>query len=175
MTNQEKWKRLSAILDEAEAYGRAIGKLNFDMECCAPEEGMEQAGDDMALLGKHIHALTHSPEYAALVGELHADGEGLSFAQRKTVEHLWERYEKEKNLTEEFDHAWSVAANRAYGKWLTAKKASDFSGIPWRRWWISPARPLISGTRSPRPTTTPAWTTPRRAAARPRWTPSSAP
>ena len=75
MTNQEKWKRLSAILDEAEAYGRAIGKLNFDMECCAPEEGMEQAGDDMALLGKHIHALTHSPEYAALVGELHADGE----------------------------------------------------------------------------------------------------
>ena len=68
MTNQEKWKRLSAILDEAEAYGRAIGKLNFDMECCAPEEGMEQAGDDMALLGKHIHALTHSPEYAALGG-----------------------------------------------------------------------------------------------------------
>ena len=123
----EKWKRLSAILDEAEAYGRAIGKLNFDMECCAPEEGMEQAGDDMALLGKHIHALTHSPEYAALVGELHADGEGLSFPQRKTVEHLWERYEKGKNLTEEFDHAWSVAANRAYGKWLTAKKASDFS------------------------------------------------
>ena len=45
MTNQEKWKRLSAILDEAEAYGRAIGKLNFDMECCAPEEGMEQAGE----------------------------------------------------------------------------------------------------------------------------------
>ena len=127
MTNQEKWKRLSAILDEAEAYGRAIGKLNFDMECCAPEEGMEQAGADMALLGKHIHALTHSPEYAALVGELHADGEGLSFPQRKTVEHLWERYEKEKNLTEEFDHAWSVAANRAYGKWLAAKKASDFS------------------------------------------------
>ena len=127
MTNQEKWKRLSAILDEAEAYGRAIGKLSFDMECCAPEEGMEQAGDDMALLGKHIHALMHSPEYAALVGELHADGEGLSFPQRKTVEHLWERYEKEKNLTEEFDHAWSVAANRAYGKWLAAKRASDFS------------------------------------------------
>ena len=69
MTNQEKWKRLSAILDEAEAYGRAIGKLSFDMECCAPEEGMEQAGDDMALLGKHIHALMHSPEYAALVEE----------------------------------------------------------------------------------------------------------
>ena len=88
MTNQAKWTRLSAILDEAEAYGRAIGKLNFDMECCAPEEGMEQAGDDMALLGKHIHALMHSPEYAALVGELHADGQGLSLPQRKAVEHL---------------------------------------------------------------------------------------
>ena len=127
MTNQERWKKLSAILDELSVYGRAIGKLNFDMECCAPEEGMEQAGDDMALLGKHIHALTHSPDYVDLLEALHADSEGLSLPQRKTVEHLWERYGKEKNLTEDFDHAWSLARNQAYGKWLAAKKASDFS------------------------------------------------
>ena len=43
------------------------------------------------------------------------------------MEHLWERYGKEKNLTEDFDHAWSLARNQAYGKWLAAKKASDFS------------------------------------------------
>ena len=48
MTAQQNWKTLCRILDEAEAYGRAVGKLNFDLECTAPEEGMEQAGEDTA-------------------------------------------------------------------------------------------------------------------------------
>ena len=39
MTNQQKLKKLFARLDEIDAYGRSIGKLSFDMECCAPEEG----------------------------------------------------------------------------------------------------------------------------------------
>ena len=46
MTNQQKFSRLRKILDDASVYGRSIGKLNFDMQCCAPEEGMEQAGED---------------------------------------------------------------------------------------------------------------------------------
>ena len=37
MTAKENWKRLSKILDEADAYDRALGKLNFDLECTAPE------------------------------------------------------------------------------------------------------------------------------------------
>ena len=53
MTNTEKTERLYALLDEIEAYGRTLGKLNFDMQCCAPEDGMEQAGKDMALVGMH--------------------------------------------------------------------------------------------------------------------------
>ena len=54
MTNTEKTERLYALLDEIEAYGRTLGKLNFDMQCCAPEDGMEQAGKDMAIVGMHI-------------------------------------------------------------------------------------------------------------------------
>ena len=37
MTNRQKLKKLFARLDEIQAYGRAIGKMSFDMECCAPE------------------------------------------------------------------------------------------------------------------------------------------
>ena len=55
MTNQQKLKQLFTTLDKIEAYGRAIGKMSFDMECCAPEEGLDLAGEDMAILGKHIH------------------------------------------------------------------------------------------------------------------------
>ena len=49
-----RWKQLSAILDEVEVYGRAIGKVDFDMQCVAPPEGLEQAGEDEAVLGKRM-------------------------------------------------------------------------------------------------------------------------
>lgn len=44
MTNKQKFDRLRKLLDEADVYARAVGKLDFDMQCCAPKDGMEQAG-----------------------------------------------------------------------------------------------------------------------------------
>ena len=127
MTNQQKWRRLSRRLDEIAAYGRSIGKLQFDMECCAPEEGMAPAGEDMAILGKHIHKLTHAPGYEKLLEELHADSEGLSPVQKKAVEHLYDSYAREKNISAALSYEMDLAANNAYSAWLRAKKAADFS------------------------------------------------
>ena len=62
MTNTERLEKLFAHLDELEAYFRVVGKVSFDMECCAPPEGMEKAGEDMAILGKQIHSMMHDPE-----------------------------------------------------------------------------------------------------------------
>ena len=129
MTNQQKLAKLSQILTEVEAYGRAIGKMNFDMECCAPEEGLEQAGEDMAILGKHIHELTHSDEYQQLVCELNADSEGLAPLEKKLVERLYESYEKTKNLSAEFSYEMDMVFNKAYGAWLKAKKNNDFAAF----------------------------------------------
>lgn len=127
MTNQQKLKQLFTLLDEIQAYARCIGKVQFDMECCAPEEGMAQAGEDMAILGKQYHKMTHSRKYQRLICELHEDSEGLSPVQKKTVEHLYDSYKKTRNLSSEFSYEMDRVSNRAYGDWLTAKKANDFS------------------------------------------------
>ncbi len=127
MTNQEKLNALFAHLEEVEAYGRAIGKMSFDMECCAPPEGMEKAGEDMAILGKRVYAMTHDPEYVALLCALHEDGEGLTFVQRKAVEHLYERYAREKNISPELSFEMDMAASHSYSDWITAKQSADFS------------------------------------------------
>ena len=127
MTNQQKWKRLCARLDEMGAYRRSLGKLSFDMSCCAPEEGMEQAGKDMAALGRRLHQLSHAPGYEKLLCELHADSDGLSELQQKAVEHLHKRYARGKNISEALSYEMSLASSRAYADWLRAKKASDFS------------------------------------------------
>ena len=127
MTNQEKLQELFVRLEEIQAYERCLGKVQFDMECCAPEEGIEQAGEDMSILGKHLYTLTHAARFEQLVTELHADGEGLSPVQQKAVEHLYDDYAKVKNISAELNYEMDTVANRAYGDWLKAKKASDFS------------------------------------------------
>ena len=127
MTNRQKLKKLFARLDEIQAYGRAIGKLSFDMECCAPEEGIAQAGEDMAALGKQIHKLTHDKNFEKLVRELHEDSEGLTPVQKKAIEHLYEGWSKSKNIDAKLSYEMDLASNKAYGAWLSAKKNNDFS------------------------------------------------
>ena len=127
MSNQQKLKKLFARLDEIEAYYRSIGKLSFDMECCAPAEGIGPAGEDMAVLGKQIYKMTHDKRYEKLICELHADSEGLTPVQKKAVEHLYKGYARAKNISAELSYEMDVASNKAYGAWLSAKKANDFS------------------------------------------------
>ena len=127
MTNQQKLKKLFARLDEISAYGRSIGKLSFDMECCAPPEGLDRAGEDMAILGKQVYTLTHAPRYEELVCQLHDDGEGLTAVQKKAVEHLYDSYARSKNISAELSYEMDLATNRAYGDWLNAKSRNDFS------------------------------------------------
>ena len=127
MTNTERLEKLFARLDDIEAYARVLGKVSFDMECCAPPEGMEKAGEDMAILGKQLYAMTHDPEYTALVCRLHEDSEGLTVVQKKAVEHLYDSYAKEKNISPELNYEMDLAANKSYSAWLTAKQENDFS------------------------------------------------
>lgn len=127
MNTSEKLSEFFKILDEAEAYGRTVGKLSFDLECNAPKEGMDQAGKDMALVGTRIFELTHSEKYVSLLTELYNERESLTFVQKKAIERLYENYSKTKNFSKEFSYEYDLAANDAYTKWLDAKEKSDYS------------------------------------------------
>lgn len=127
MNNLEKMKRLNEIAEEVYAYSRSIEKLNFDLQCSCPADGMGQAGNDMAILGRHVFALLHSDETVRLICELNEDHEGLTALQQKFVEYMYDDYKKTKNFTPEFAYEKDCAVNEAYSKWLSAKKAGDFS------------------------------------------------
>lgn len=127
MTNNQKLKKFYGILEEFEAYARSIGKVRFDMECVAPEEGLEQAATDMSVLGKRCHSLLHSKTFVKLLCELHDNPEGLTDVQKATIRHFYDDYIKTKNQSADFAYRLSLAENKAYSKWLEAKKANDFS------------------------------------------------
>ena len=127
MNNEQRWKRLSERLDEIDAYRRSVARLQFDMECCAPPEGMTRAGDDMSLLGRRLYSLTHARGYRLLVEALHENGEGLTPVQQRTVEQLYRALQREKNIPARLAYETDRIRNRAYGAWYAAKKAGDFS------------------------------------------------
>jgi len=127
MTDKQKYAKLKKILDDVSVYGRSIGKLYFDQSCCAPTDGLEQAGEDIAILGKQIFKLTHSKTYIQLVKELHESSDGLTDIQKKLIEHLYEDYSKTKNLSAKFAFEKDCASAKAYGDWLAAKKGNDYS------------------------------------------------
>lgn len=129
MTNQQRLKQLFSILSEAETYVRAIGKVEFDLQCCAPEDGMTLAGDDMAVLGSRLHKITHSKKYQKLLCELHENGDGLSAVQKCLIDHLYDDYRKNKNISAKLAFERDQTAGRAYGEWLSAKKNSDFAAF----------------------------------------------
>lgn len=176
MTNQQKYKQLHKILDDAAVYARTIGKMDFDIQCCAPEEGLPQAGEDIAVLSQQYFKLTHSKKFERLVTELAAEHEGLTPVQQKVVEHLSDDWEKIKNIDAKLNYEMSLASSRAYAKWLEAKKESDFSIFR------DAFAALIGYTQKTidlrdekkRPITTPVWTILKRAAASSSSTPSLA-
>ena len=127
MTNRAKLKQLFQILDQAEAFIRTAGKLQFDQQCCAPEEGMERAGEDIALVENMVHKLTHSKKYARLLTELHDDPDGLTDLERHAVDRRYEDWCKTKNISADFAYQMDSAMARAYGAWLAAKKADDYA------------------------------------------------
>ena len=127
MTNQEKWTELKMLLEEIRAYERCVRRVDFDMRCCAPQEGVEQAGKEATVLYARIHQLTHAPRYQELIRELHADSDGLTQVQRRAIELLHAQYLREKNISEEFAKEIDLAISKSYSDWLIAKRESDFS------------------------------------------------
>lgn len=126
-TPKDNLNELFEILKEVHAYYRTLGKLSFDMECCAPKDGMEKAGEDMVIISNRVHALTHSEKYTALLCALHENSEGLTLAQKKTIEHLYDSFKKEEHISEELSYEANLVSGKAYSVWLDAKEKKDFS------------------------------------------------
>ena len=125
--NEKNRKELYARLDEMDVYNRTLGKLAFDQECCAPPDGLDQAGADMAVIDKALFGLTHDPRYVQLVTQLHQDSTGLTAVQKTMVDKHYEAIQKNAGLTPEFSYELSCAVNQAYGTWLKAKRDNSFA------------------------------------------------
>lgn len=125
---QVKLRELKAILQKARTYQHALAILNFDFETIAPKRGMEEEGNVINYFSNELFKLITSNRYKSLVIELYNNRENLEDPLDKVlIEKLYESYEKNKNITPEFDLKMSEIFNRSYRTWLEAKEKGDYN------------------------------------------------
>ena len=121
--------RLQTVYDtlkQAKIYDHASRVIQYDMETICPPEGIEEQGNMLAEFQTKAFTLLKDPAFIAAVESLAADPEGLDEYDQAMIRYLHEDNEKTKNITPEKNHEFSLVYNRAFAKWLEAKKAADF-------------------------------------------------
>ena len=123
----EKLNRLKEILTLLKKYGHAIGVISFDFETQVPKDGREEEGDVLDFLSNEYFKIFTSNEMKTLIPDLYNNKDQIEDPlDVKLIENLYESYEKEKNITPEFDLKRSNIYSRAYRVWLEAKEHQSY-------------------------------------------------
>lgn len=117
---------LKTALSEAEKYGHACHVLTFDMETICPEEAMEEQGEVTAFLEKKAFEIKKSPEFIRAEEYVFTHMNQLKGMDLELAKTLEREYLKKKNITPEFNHQLSVLKNKAFSKWMKARRAADY-------------------------------------------------
>ena len=108
-------------------YNHAIGIMYFDFETIVPSKAREEEADVLDYFSNELFKLSHNKEMDELVIDLYNHKEELDDElDKKLVEYLYESYEKNKNITPEFDLKMSNIFSRSYNTWLEAKEKKDY-------------------------------------------------
>jgi carboxypeptidase Taq len=124
----DKLNKIKETLALLRKYGHALGIVSFDFETIAPEDAREEEAEILDFFGNEAFKIKNSDEMKALIVELNAHKDQIEDPlDVKLIELLYEDYEKEKNITPEFDLQRSNIYSRAYNTWLKAKANNDYS------------------------------------------------
>ena len=124
----EKLNKIKEKLALMRKYGHALGVISFDFETIAPEDTREEEAEVLDFFSNELFKIRNSDEMKALIVELNANKDQIKDPlDVKLIEYLYEDYEKEKNITPEFDLKRSNIYSKAYNTWLKAKASKDYS------------------------------------------------
>jgi carboxypeptidase Taq len=104
-------------------YANAV--LQWDQETYLPPKGAWARGQQISTLSEISHYLFSEEELGNILKEL-LQREDLPVRERRNVELTHEDYVKNKKYTSEFVRALSDQINKAFHKWIEARKQNSF-------------------------------------------------
>ena len=128
MIMEAKLKRLKEILTLLKKYEHALGIMYFDFETIVPKDAREDEAEVLDFFSNEHFKIANSDEMNYLVQELYQNKDKISDPlDVSLIDKLYERFEKTKNITPEFDLKMSNIYSRSYNNWLKAKEAKDYN------------------------------------------------
>ena len=124
---EEKLKRVKDTLTTAKKYDHAANVLMYDQETICPPDGMEEQGEVMAFMCNQSYKLIKQPAFIEAAEYLYEHREELGEFDRVMAEQLHREYLKNRNITPELQHDFTLVFNHSFVKWSEARKASDYS------------------------------------------------
>ncbi len=113
-------------LREMELYREAAKLVEIDLDTVCPSDGMEEEAEMAAFLVKKEYLLRREAGYEEDVLSLHEKYDELSELEKVLSDTVYNRYLKEKNISPEKVHEFTLVENRAYMNWRRAYDESDF-------------------------------------------------
>ena len=125
---QEKLKRLKEILALLKKYEHALGIMYFDFETIVPKDAREEEAEILDFFSNEHFKISSSDEMKELTQYLYDNKDQIEDPlDVSLINKLYDKYQKIKNITPEFDLKMSNIFSRSYNTWLKAKEAKDYS------------------------------------------------
>ena len=125
---QEKLKRLKEILALLKKYEHALGIMYFDFETIVPNDAREEEAEILDFFSNEHFKISSSDEMKELTQYLYDNKDKIEDPlDVSLINKLYDKYQKIKNITPEFDLKMSNIFSRSYNTWLKAKEAKDYN------------------------------------------------
>ena len=125
---QEKLKRLKEILALLKKYEHALGIMYFDFETIVPKDAREEEAEILDFFSNEHFKISSSDEMKELTQYLYDNKDKIEDPlDVSLINKLYDKYQKIKNITPEFDLKMSNIFSRSYNTWLKAKEAKDYN------------------------------------------------
>ena len=127
MTVTEALSALTALESTLQAYGHALGCLNYDGETVAPRNSAPARGETMAFLSGIIHEKVTAESTGEIIDTLLADRERLSRVDHRRAELLKKQRDELTLIPADEYMAYQQLMAEAMQVWHDAKLASDYA------------------------------------------------
>ena len=125
---QEKLKRLKEILALLKKYEHALGIMYFDFETIVPKDAREEEAEILDFFSNEHFKISSSDEMKELTQYLYDNKDQIEDPlDVSLINKLYDKYQRIKNITPEFDLKMSNIFSRSYNTWLKAKEAKDYN------------------------------------------------
>lgn len=126
MTLNEALNKMDALEKVLNAYGHAIGCLNYDGETVAPRNSAAGRGETVGLLSGVVHEKITAPQVGEMLDAILAEKDSLTLKDRRRAEELKRSRDDLTLIPADEFMAYQQLLQEAMAAWHDAKLASDF-------------------------------------------------